>query len=64
MHGLDHRALRVLADDRTELLRHEMTRPARPRRGTARVRLGFWLVGVGFRVAGPCAGPPPELAST
>ena len=62
MHGLDHRAVRFLAEERRELLRSDMERSRRPRRGT-RVRVGLWLVGLGFRVAGPCAAPARELAA-
>ena len=63
MYGLDHRAMRMLANERMTLLQREMTRSQRvPRRG-ARERLGLWLVSFGFRVAGQCSPPPRQVPS-
>ncbi len=63
MYGLDHRAMRMLANERMTLLQREMTRAQRvPRRG-ARERLGLWLVSFGFRVAGQCSPPPRQVPS-
>jgi len=63
MYGLDHRAMRMLANERMILLQGEMIRVHRvPRRG-ARERLGLWLVSFGFRVAGQCAPPPRQVPS-
>jgi hypothetical protein len=63
VYGLDHRAMRMLADERMTLLQAEMrrTRPASRRR--TRERFGLWLVSFGFRVAGQCT-PPPRQAPT
>lgn len=60
MYGLDHRAMRILADERMSLLQREMARSRRVGRRAARERVGLWLVGLGFRLAGPCA-PPRQL---
>jgi len=60
--ALDHRVARQLAAERVELLRRDMT--SSPRRGGgARQRLGLALVGLGFRIAGPCAPPRGRLSS-
>ena len=57
MYGLDHQAVRMLADERMARLQKEMARVERHPR--TRERLGLWLVGFGFRVAGRY-GPPPQ----
>jgi hypothetical protein len=58
MYGLDHRAMRMLANERMALLQRAGAQPERaPRRGP-RERLGLWLVSFGFRVAGECSPPP------
>jgi hypothetical protein len=62
MYGLDHQAVRMLADERQALLRREMARARRPRRGR-RERVGLWLVGLGFRLAGQYAPPPRQVPS-
>ena len=63
MYGLDHRAMRMLANERMTLLQRETIRAQRaPRRG-ARERLGLWLVSFGFRVAGQCSPPPRRVPS-
>lgn len=61
MQALDHRVARQLAEERVELLRRDMT-PS-PRRGGTRQRVGLALVGLGFRIAGPCAPPRGRLSS-
>jgi len=61
MYGLDHQAVRTLADERMARLQDEMARVQRHPRG--RERLGLWLVGFGFRVAGQVA-PPPQRVPT
>ena len=58
MQALDHRVARLLAAERAELLQRDMGR-SRQAPGGARQRLGLALVGLGFRIAGPCA-PPRE----
>ena len=63
MYGLDHRAMKMLADERTALLQREMRRSRPAQRSATRQRLGLWLVDVGFRLAGPCA-PPRQLPSS
>ncbi len=63
MYGLDHRAVRMLADERMALLRTEMSR-TRPLSGRGRrERVGLWLVGFGFRVAGQYSPPAREVPS-
>jgi hypothetical protein len=63
MMGLDHRAVRLMADERSALLRGEMERSRRGPARRRRQRLGLWVVGVGFRLAGECA-PPPQSVPT
>ena len=63
MYGLDHRAMRMLANERMTLLGREMTRTQRAPRRCARERLGLWLVSFGFRVAGQCSPPPRQAPS-
>lgn len=63
MYGLDHRAVRMLADERMSLLQAEMRRTQPVSRRAKRERLGLWLVSFGFRVAGRCT-PPPRQAPT
>ena len=53
----------MLADERMALLQSEMRRTQHGSRRAARERLGLWLVGFGFRVAGQCT-PPPRQATT
>jgi len=63
MYGLDHRAMRMLANERMALLQRESARLERaPRRGV-RERLGLWLVSFGFRLAGQCSPPPRQAPS-
>ncbi len=61
MQALDHRVARVLAAERVELLREDAVRSTR-RTGT-RQRVGLWVVGLGFRIAGPCSTPRERLSS-
>ncbi len=63
MYGLDHTAMRMLADERMALLQREMIRSRPARRGAMRHRLGLRLVSLGFRLAGQCA-PPRQLPSS
>ena len=63
MYGLDHQAVRMLADERTALLQAEMRRTRPASRPATRERVGLWLVGFGFRLAGRCT-PPPRQAPT
>jgi hypothetical protein len=63
MYGLDHRAMRMLADERMTLLRREMKRTRRSPRRATRERVGLWLVSVGFRLAGPRTPPPRHVPS-
>jgi hypothetical protein len=60
--ALDHRVARQLAGERVELLRRDMSRGPR-RGGGVRQRVGLALVGLGFRIAGPCAPPRGRLSS-
>jgi hypothetical protein len=60
--ALDHRVARLLAAERAELLQRDMGR-SRREAGGARQRLGLALVGLGFRIAGPCAPPRDRLSS-
>jgi hypothetical protein len=59
--ALDHRVARLLAEERVELLRREMTRSG-GRRRRPRERVGLALVGLGHRIAGAPA-LPRELSS-
>lgn len=62
VYGLDHKAMRMLADERMALLQREMGRTqGLPRRAT-RERVGLWLVSFGFRLAGQCT-PPRQVPS-
>lgn len=60
--ALDHRVARQLAAERAELLSRDMSRGRRPG-GGPRQRVGLALVGLGFRIAGPCAPPRGRLSS-
>ena len=57
VYGLDHQAMRMLADERAALLRQEMGRTAQASRRARRERVGLWLVSFGFRLAGQYATP-------
>jgi hypothetical protein len=63
MYGLDHQAQRMLASERMALLQREMARTRPVARRPARERVGLWLVGFGFRLAGPYAPPPRQAHS-
>lgn len=63
MYGLDHRAMQTLADERMALLRREMRLTRRAPRRATRERVGLWLVGFGFRLAGRCSPPPRQAHS-
>jgi hypothetical protein len=63
VYGLDHRAMRMLADERMDLLQREMTRTQQASRRATRERVGLWLVGFGFRLAGQCSPPPRQATS-
>jgi peptidoglycan/xylan/chitin deacetylase (PgdA/CDA1 family) len=63
MYGLDHRAIRMLADERMDLLQREMRRAQQASRRATRERVGLWLVGFGFRLAGRCSPPPRQAPS-
>jgi hypothetical protein len=59
--AFDHRAVRLLAEERAALLRRDAG-PIRRSRG-GRQRVGLWLVGVGFRIAGSRLTPRERLSS-
>ncbi len=62
MQALDHHAARLLAEEeRAALLRHDAGRIRRSHGG--RQRVGLWLVGVGFRIAGSGLAPRERLSS-
>lgn len=63
MYGLDHQAQQMLASERMALLQREMTRTRPLARRPARERVGLWLVGFGFRLAGRCSPPPRQAHS-
>jgi hypothetical protein len=63
MYGLDHRAMRMLANERMALLELDMRRAQRAPRRARRERLGLWLVSLGFRLAGQYSPPPRQVPS-
>ena len=63
MYGLDHQAVRMLADERRAILQRDMARSQGAPRAARRERVGLWLVSFGFRLAGRCTPPPRQAPS-